>query len=75
MGSSILEHFSMLEDPRIERGKEHQLLDIVVLAICAVVSGAEGWEGNKRPRRKQRGIRIVPAGSHCAVCCTHCPAF
>ena len=44
MGSSILEHFATLEDPRIERGKEHQLLDIVVLAICAVVSGAEGWE-------------------------------
>jgi predicted transposase YbfD/YdcC len=44
MGTSILEHFSVLEDPRIERGKEHQLLDIVVLAICAVVSGAEGWE-------------------------------
>ncbi|MSR15631.1 MAG: ISAs1 family transposase [Gammaproteobacteria bacterium] len=37
-------HFSTLEDPRIECGKEHQLLDIVVLAICAVVSGAEGWE-------------------------------
>ena len=44
MGASILEHFSTLEDPRIERVKEHQLLDIVVLAICAVVCGAEGWE-------------------------------
>ena len=44
MGASILEHFATLEDPRIERGKEHQLLDIVVLAICAVVCGAEGWE-------------------------------
>jgi predicted transposase YbfD/YdcC len=44
MGASILEHFSSLRDPRIERGKEHQLLDIVVLAICAVVCGAEGWE-------------------------------
>lgn len=44
MGASILDHFAMLEDPRIERGKEHQLLDIVVLAICAVVCGAEGWE-------------------------------
>ena len=33
-----------LQDPRIERGKAHQLIDIVVLAICAVVCGAEGWE-------------------------------
>lgn len=44
MGASILEHFAKLEDPRIERGKAHQLLDIVVLAVCAVVCGAEGWE-------------------------------
>ena len=43
-GTSILEHFAPLIDPRIERGKAHQLLDMVVLAICAVVSGAEGWE-------------------------------
>ena len=39
-GTSVMEHFA----PRIERGKTHQLLDIVVLAICAVVSDAEGWE-------------------------------
>lgn len=44
MGTSIVEHFSSLQDPRIERGKAHQLIDIVVLAICAVVCGAEGWE-------------------------------
>ena len=44
MGTSIMEHFAPLSDPRIARGKAHQLLDIVVLAICAVVSGAEGWE-------------------------------
>ena len=43
-GISILEHFAPLSDPRIARGKAHQLLDIVGLAICAVVSGAEGWE-------------------------------
>ena len=39
-GTSILEHFAPLSDPRIARGKAHQLLDIVGLAICAVVSGA-----------------------------------
>ena len=44
MGASIVEHFSSLQDPRIERGKAHQLIDIVVLAICAVVCGAEGWK-------------------------------
>jgi len=44
MSLSLQEAFSSLEDPRIERHKRHQLLDIIVLTICAVVSGTEGWE-------------------------------
>lgn len=44
MSASILEHFASLEDPRIERNKRHALADIVLLTICAVVSGANGWE-------------------------------
>ena len=42
--ASILTHFASLEDPRDSRGKEHLLLDIVTIALCAVISGAEGWE-------------------------------
>ncbi len=38
------EHFSSLTDPRIERKKLHQLMDILVLSICATLSGAQGWE-------------------------------
>jgi DDE family transposase len=45
MISSFIEHFSKLQDPRIERKKLHALMDILVLTICAVASGAEGWEG------------------------------
>lgn len=37
-------HFSILRDPRIDRSKQHALLDIVVIAFCAVLCGAEGWE-------------------------------
>ena len=44
MSASILEHFASLEDLRIERNKRHALIDIVLLTICAVVSGANGWE-------------------------------
>src|SRR5919106_600257 len=44
MNASIIEYFSILKDPRIERHKKHKLVDIIVLAICAVLSGAEGWE-------------------------------
>ena len=43
MSCCLLEHFSGLRDPRIERNKLYPLGDIVVLTICAAVSGAEGW--------------------------------
>ena len=36
-------HFSSLDDPRVDRTKAHLLIDIVVIAICAVICGAETW--------------------------------
>ena len=39
----LIEHFSKLEDPRVDRNKKHELIDVIVLCVCAVVSGAEGW--------------------------------
>jgi predicted transposase YbfD/YdcC len=45
---TLAEHFASLDDPRIERHPEgtrlHPLLSIVVVAICAVISGAESWD-------------------------------
>lgn len=41
--ASIQHHFSVLEDPRVERTKLHKLLDIVIIAICAVICGADTW--------------------------------
>jgi predicted transposase YbfD/YdcC len=35
--------FEGLEDPRVERTKLHQLLDIITIAICAVICGADDW--------------------------------
>ena len=39
----IEEHFSKVTDPRKDRTKEHKLIDIIVIAICTVICGAEGW--------------------------------
>jgi hypothetical protein len=44
VSDSFLAHFDSIVDLRIERCKKHQLLDILLLAISAVISGAEGWE-------------------------------
>jgi predicted transposase YbfD/YdcC len=41
---SIDKHFSNIEDPRLDRTKLHKLLDILVIAICAVICGADNWE-------------------------------
>ena len=40
---AIQTHFADLEDPRIERTRRHDLMDILVIALCAVICGAEGW--------------------------------
>ena len=42
-GASVMDHFQDLEDPRIGRSKGHQLLDIIAIAICAVIYGADLW--------------------------------
>ena len=46
--SSITAHFSSLEDPRVDRSKLHELRDILVIAICGVICGADGWVGIER---------------------------
>ena len=40
---SIIDHFSVIEDPRIERRKEHKLIDILTISICAVLCGADDF--------------------------------
>jgi predicted transposase YbfD/YdcC len=40
--ATITEHFSELDDPR-RYNKRHLLLDIIVIAICAAICGADNW--------------------------------
>ena len=42
--ASIVEHFQTIEDPRIERTKKHNLLDILVIAVCTLLTGGEGFQ-------------------------------
>ena len=41
--AALMEHFGELEDPRIDRHKEHKLIDLLVIAICAILCGANDW--------------------------------
>lgn len=40
---NIVTHFENLEDPRVDRTKRHLLIDILVIAVCAVLCGADNW--------------------------------
>jgi predicted transposase YbfD/YdcC len=41
--SSIMTHFADLPDPRSPLGRRHGLSDLLTIAVCAVVCGADGW--------------------------------
>ena len=42
---AIGSYFADVDDPRIERTRDHALLDIIIITICAVICGADGWVG------------------------------
>jgi hypothetical protein len=46
--TSIHQHFGNLADPRVERTKKHPLINIIFIALCAVICGAEDWVSIQR---------------------------
>jgi predicted transposase YbfD/YdcC len=40
----LVECMAAVEDPRVDRTKAHELVDILVLSVLAVICGADGWE-------------------------------
>lgn len=61
--SKLIERFEGLSDARVEGRTDHDLLDIIVLALCAVMSGAEGWDdiedwGRAREAWLRRYLRL-----------------
>lgn len=40
---ALIEHLEQINDPRREITKRHKLIDILVIAICATMCGAEAW--------------------------------
>jgi predicted transposase YbfD/YdcC len=41
---SLADAFIMIHDPRMDRTKKHNLVDILVITLCATICGVEGWE-------------------------------
>jgi predicted transposase YbfD/YdcC len=42
--TSVVRHFGGLNDPRREGRRLHNLCDMIAIALCAVICGAESWE-------------------------------
>src|SRR5258707_13957167 len=40
---SLAEVFSELDDPRVVGCCDHKLVEIIIIAVCAVLTGAESW--------------------------------
>src|SRR5271165_5211787 len=51
---SIPKHFSKLKDPRRRHRRLHLLQDVLVIALCAVVAGAQDWQDVETFGRKRR---------------------
>ena len=41
---TLFERVGKIKDPRMERKKLHSLKDILVIAVCATICGADNWE-------------------------------
>ena len=41
---AVTRYFRQLRDPRRNRRKLHLLMDIIVIALCAVIAGANDWQ-------------------------------
>ena len=61
-----LRYFAELHDPRVERNREHLLEEILLIAIAAVLSGAESWndiaEYGEAKREWLKTFLTLPSG-------------
>ena len=40
---SLIEHFEKLNDPRLDRTKDHDLIDVLIIAVCTLLCGGESF--------------------------------
>ena len=60
--TSISEHFATLTDPRRDHLKAHRLVDILTIALCGVICGADGWSAIETfGREKEAWLRTFLA--------------
>jgi predicted transposase YbfD/YdcC len=53
--TSLEECFRDLPDPRVQGRCDHKLIDLIMIAVCAVICGAESWSGVETFGKAKRG--------------------
>ena len=48
LSESFVKHFEKIEDPRRQAGLRHPLIEVLFIAICAIVAGADDWVAIER---------------------------
>jgi predicted transposase YbfD/YdcC len=66
---SIKSQFRNLRDPRRRHGREHRFLDILVIAICAVIGNADSWRAialwGRTHKTWLKRFLVLPGGIPC----------
>lgn len=50
----ITRHFETLTDPRIKRTRWHELMDLLVIAVCGTICGCDSWEDLPRYAKSKK---------------------
>lgn len=62
----LIDHLQKINDPRKECLIRHKLIDIITIAVCAVISGADGWDDiskyGKTKKEWLKGFLELPNG-------------
>jgi len=64
---SLIHDLAVIDDPRMDRTKEHSLIDILMITVCAMLCGAESFV-----ELEQFGM---PSSSFFAACSNYPTAF
>lgn len=43
LSARVMDHFQSIPDYRVNRRRRHELIDILVITICAIICGADEW--------------------------------
>ena len=61
----LTEQFSRLTDPRVDMTEQHKLINVIAIAICAVICGADSWVDvelfGKSKKEWLRGFLALPS--------------